>query len=178
MPANIRDLKEAIQPRGGEELLKFYVLYLLGFMSGIAGGKGSRFMTQGNARTTLLGLSTLQHILEQDPAPLYWTYIHYRGLELGRRAKTPADLSLLRLACNCRVQTSKDLEALQNAWDFLTGPEQQELTKNLLADGIATRAVVCEFLPLCLERACSNPFVKVSALLQVLVELLKALPAE
>ncbi|CAE7225657.1 CNGA3 [Symbiodinium sp. KB8] len=177
VPANIRDLKEAIQPRGGEELLKFYVLYLLGFMSGIAGGKGSRFMTQGNARTTLLGLSTLQHILEQDPAPLYWTYIHYRGLELGRRAKTPADLSLLRLACNCRVQTSKDLEALQNAWDFLTGPEQQELTKNLLADGIATRAVVCEFLPLCLERACSNPFVKVSALLQVLVELLKAVHA-
>ena len=71
VPANIRDLKEAIQPHGGEELLRFYVLYLLGFMSGIAGGKGSRFMTQGNARTTLLGLSTLQHILEQDPAPLY-----------------------------------------------------------------------------------------------------------
>ncbi|CAE7667573.1 CNGA3 [Symbiodinium sp. CCMP2456] len=177
VPANIRDLKEAIQPHGGEELLKFYVLYLLGFMSGIAGGKGSRFMTQGNARTTLLGLSTLQHILEQDPAPLYWTYIHYRGLELGRHAKTPADLALLRLACNCRVQTSKDLEALQEAWDFLTGPEQQQLTKNLLADGIATRAVVCEFLPLCLERACSNPFVKVSALLQVLVELLKAVHA-
>eukprot|EP00439_Symbiodinium_sp_Y106_P049136 s484_g6.t1 len=177
VPANIRDLKEAIQPHGGEELLRFYVLYLLGFMSGIAGGKGSRFMTQGNARTTLLGLSTLQHILEQDPAPLYWTYIHHRGLELGRRAKSPADLALLRLACNCRLQNAKDLEALQEAWDFLTGPEQQELTKNLLADGIATRAVVCEFLPLCLERARSNPFVKVSALLQVLVELLRAVHA-
>ena len=51
------------------------------------------------------------------------------------------------------------------------------MTKNLLADGIATRAVVCEFLPLCLERARSNPFVKVSALLQVLVELLRAVRA-
>ena len=46
VPANLRDLKAAIQPRGGEELLKFYVLYLLGFMSGLAGGKGSRFMTR------------------------------------------------------------------------------------------------------------------------------------
>ena len=36
------------------------------------------------------------------------------------------------------------------------------------------QAVVCEFLPLCLERARSNPFVTVAALLQVLVELLRA----
>ena len=71
VPANLRDLTQAIRPHGGEELLKFYVLYLLGFMSGLAGGKGSRFMTRSNARTTLLGLAMLQHVLEQESAPLY-----------------------------------------------------------------------------------------------------------
>ena len=174
VPANLRDLRDAIQPHGGEELLKFYVLYLLGFMSGLAGGQGSRFMTRNNAKTTILGLAMLKNVLEQDPAPLYWTYIHHRGLELGRRAEKPADLALLRLACNCRAQTTDDLALLQDAWDHLTAQEQTELTKHFLADGITTRAVVCEFLPLCLERARSNPFVTVRTLLQVLVELLQA----
>ncbi|CAE7946924.1 Cyclic nucleotide-gated cation channel alpha-3 [Symbiodinium microadriaticum] len=174
VPANLGDLKSAVQSYGTEELLKFYVLYLLGFMSGLAGGKGSRFMTRSNARATLLGLAMLKHVLEQDPAPLYWTYIHHRGLELSRRAEQPSDLALLRLACNCRAQTADDLARLQDAWDHLTAQEQVELTKHFLADGITTPAIVCEFLPLCLERARSNPFVTVRTLLQVLVELLQA----
>ena len=174
VPANLQDLRNTVQPRGGEELLKFYVLYLLGFMSGLAGGKGSRFMTRSNARTTILGLAMLKHVLEQDPAPLYWTYIHHRGLELSKRAEQPADLALLRLACNCRAQTADDVALLQDAWDHLTAQEQAELTKHFLADGITTRAIVCEFLPLCLERARANPFVTVRTLLQVLVELLQA----
>ena len=174
VPANLRDLKQIIQSQGGEELLKFYVLYLLGFMSGLAGGKGSRFMTRSNAKATLLGLAMMKHVLEQDPAPLYWTYIHHRGLDLSKRAEQPADLALLRLACNCRAQTADDVALLQNAWDHLTAQEQAELTKHFLADGITTRAIVCEFLPLCLERARANPFVTVKTLLQVLVELLQA----
>ena len=48
-----------------KDLLQVYMLYVLGFISGLAGGVGSRFMNRNNARGTLLGLSTLQHILDQ-----------------------------------------------------------------------------------------------------------------
>ena len=106
-------------------------------------------MTRRNAKTTILGLAMLKHVLEQDAAPLYWTYIHHRGLELSRRAEKPSDLALLRLACNSRAQTADDLERLQDAWDHLTAQERAELTKHFLADGITTPAIVCEFLPLC-----------------------------
>ena len=41
------------------------MLYVLGFISGLAGGLGSRFMNRKNARGTLLGLITLQHILDK-----------------------------------------------------------------------------------------------------------------
>jgi len=51
------------------------------------------------------------------------------------------------------------------------------MIKHFLADGIVFRAVVLEFLPLCLERAKKNAFVTVPTLLEVLVELLRAVRA-
>ena len=35
----------------------------------------------------------------EDPTALYWTYIHHRGLELGRRPQNTTDLAVVRLAC-------------------------------------------------------------------------------
>ena len=83
----------------------------------------------------------------------------------------------------------QDFLSLQRSWDALGTPEQQELCKHLLADGITNSAVIFEhhrcrrravhtehhntvertsmcgqlkprFLPLCLERANTNPFVR------------------
>ena len=39
------------------------MIFLLGFLSGLAGGQGSRFMTHNNAKTTILGLSILKQVL-------------------------------------------------------------------------------------------------------------------
>ncbi|CAK9082661.1 unnamed protein product [Durusdinium trenchii] len=42
VPANLAKLQAQIRERQGIDLLKFYVLFLLAFMSGLAGGRGSR----------------------------------------------------------------------------------------------------------------------------------------
>ncbi|CAJ1350250.1 unnamed protein product [Effrenium voratum] len=172
--ANLLQLKEKIQNNGGEELLKVYVMYLLGFMSGLAGGTGSRFMTCSNAKTVILGLSMLKNALSEKPAPLYWSYIHHRSVAMQHQPRKPEDLAVARLACLCRAQTHQDYEFLQKAWQELTKVEQADLTRHFLADGITSQAVVCEFLPLCLERAKANAFVRVPVLLEVLVDLLQA----
>eukprot|EP00439_Symbiodinium_sp_Y106_P038439 s1443_g4.t1 len=177
VPANLVQLKDFINQRSGEETLKFYVIFLLGFLSGLAGGQGSRFMTHNNAKTTILGLSILKQVLLKDPTAIYWTYINNRGVELGRNAKSTEDLAVLRLACLCRAQTEKDLSELQSSWDQLSKTDRKEMIKHFLADGIVFRAVVLEFLPLCLERAKKNAFVTVPTLLEVLVELLRAVRA-
>ena len=44
--------------------------------------------------------------------------------------------------------------------------QQAELTRFFLADGISNQAIVCEFLPLCLERAKANPFVTIGTFLE------------
>eukprot|EP00913_Durusdinium_trenchii_P001660 g1537.t1 len=43
LPGNIAQLRECIDEKG-PEVFRFYILFLLGFMSGIAAGQGSRFM--------------------------------------------------------------------------------------------------------------------------------------
>ncbi|CAJ1452717.1 unnamed protein product [Effrenium voratum] len=177
VPANLLQLKEFILNNDGEATLKFYVLFLLGFLSGLAGGRGSRFMTNSNARATLPGLAVLKRVLEKDPTALYWTYIHHRGLELGRRPQNTTDLAVVRLACLCRAQKPQDLQGLQEAWQGLGQVEHRELLRHFLADGVQNQAVILEFLPLCLERAKANAFVGIPALLKVLVELLGAVRA-
>ncbi|CAE7277002.1 Hcn3 [Symbiodinium necroappetens] len=171
---NLCQLKDFMRTKGGEDMLKFFVLILLGFMSGLAGGTGSRFMTCRNAETTIMGLNTMKHVLNEDPARLYWTYIYHRGLGLSRAPQHSTDLAVIRLACLCRIQSQKDFLGLQRSWDALGTREQQELCKHLLADGITNSAVIFEFLPLCLERANTNPFVTVPCFLEVLVELIQA----
>lgn len=177
VPANLLQLKEFILKKSGEETLKFYVLFLLGFLSGLAGGSGSRFMNCSNARSTIPGLHILMRVLKKDPTALYWTYIHNRAVELGRKPENTADLAVVRLACLCRAQTAKDLHQLQESWYHLSAGEQSSLLRHFLADGVVNEAIVFEFLPLCLERAKNNAFVTIPSLLQILVELLTAVRA-
>lgn len=177
VPANLLQLKEFILKKSGEETLKFYVLFLLGFLSGLAGGSGSRFMNCSNARSTIPGLHILMRVLKKDPTALYWTYIHNRAVELGRKPENTADLAVVRLACLCRAQTAKDLHQLQESWYHLSAGEQSSLLRHFLADGVVNEAIVFEFLPLCLERAKNNAFVTIPSLLQILVELLTAVCA-
>ncbi|CAE7830230.1 Hcn3 [Symbiodinium microadriaticum] len=177
VPANLLQLKDFIRDCGSEEGLQFYVLFLLGFMSGLAGGQGSRFMTRTNANATIPGLSVIKRVLEKDPTKLYWTFLHNRGVQLGRMPRNTADLAVVRFACLCRAQSVKDLEELQKSWSGLERSEQRVLLQHFLADGIENRAVVFEFLPLCLERAKANAFVTIPALLKVLVELVRAVHA-
>ena len=154
--------------------MKFYILFLLGFMSGLAGGHGSKFMTVHNAKSTILGLSILKRALEAPATPLYWTYIHYRGVQLGITPTKPADLALIRLACLLRARTPKDIEELDSAWNGLGSNDRLALTKHFLADGLTRKALVFEFLPLCLENAKANPFVTIRTFLEVLVDLIQA----
>lgn len=176
VPANLAKLQAQIRERQGIDLLKFYVLFLLAFMSGLAGGRGSRFMTNRNATSVLIGLSMMRNILEDEPAPLYWGYLRQRSLQWSPGSGS-AHLALARLACLARAQSYQDYLRIQDAWNRLQKAQQLELTRNLLADGIVTKAMMCEYLPQCLENARSNPFVTLSAFLEVLVDLLQAVRA-
>lgn len=49
--------------RAGDSLFRFYILFLLGFMSGLAGGEGSRFMNAKNADATIGGIRVLQKLM-------------------------------------------------------------------------------------------------------------------
>jgi len=178
VPANVLQLRRGITSRGGLGLLQFFVLYLLGFMSGLAGGKGSRFMTSLNATAVIRGLNLMKNVLIDEPSPLYWTYIRERSYELLKHeASDSNNLAQARLACLCRTQTHEDFLRLQKAWQKLSKVQQAELALLLLADGISNQAIVCEFLPLCLERAKANPFVTVGTFLEVLLDLMQAVRA-
>ncbi|CAJ1352847.1 unnamed protein product [Effrenium voratum] len=177
VPANLSQLQLFLREKGGEQTLKFYVVFLLGFLSGLQGGRGSAFMTASNAKNILLGLHTVQHILDKKPAYLYWTYIYQRGLLLQRVARSLEDLALCRLACLCRVRSSQEFQQLEESWFQLDDWQQEVLTSHFLASGINNTAIVFEFLPLCLERAKGNPQVGVPCLLEILVGLVEAVLA-
>eukprot|EP00913_Durusdinium_trenchii_P002363 g2181.t1 len=165
-------------------ILKFYVVFLLGFLSALQGGHGSLFMTHSNAKNIYLGLSTVQYVLEKEPGFLYWTYIYQRGTLLKRVARTSQDLAILRLACLCRARNGHDYDELQKAYHELDEHQRNVLTSHFLPSGIKSSAIVFEFLPLCLENAKKNPHVSesrrvervesVPGLLDVLVSLIEA----
>lgn len=178
-PANILWLQELITSKDkGEDIFKFYVFFLLGFMSGLDGGHGSKFMTAQNSKSVILGLSMLQHVLNSDAHAIYWTYILERGRQLHQQVSSASELAILRLACLLRVQNEENMFELRASWDLLAARDSAVLVKHFLAGGINEYAVVFEFLPLCLERAKSNPHVTVPVLLELLVALIDRLPSE
>lgn len=175
VPASVFQLQEVIK-RLGMEIFRFYILFLLGFMSGLAGGQGSRFMTARNAGSVIAGVTTLLHILDSSPQGIYWSYIELRARQLnGIPCGSPEDMALARLACLARVQDQKGFKSLRQSWELLGLRERNTLVRHFLADGIDEHAFVCEFLPDCVAKARDNRHIGLPLLLEVLVNLIEHL---
>ncbi|CAE7656177.1 HCN4 [Symbiodinium sp. CCMP2456] len=170
-PANVKQLREHIELKG-DAVFRFYILFLLGFMSGLAAGNGSRFMNAKNADSTIGGIRMLQRLMNVNPTSIYWGYMGLRATKLKLPFDTPEDMVLIRLACLARIQDDRGYQALKHSWAALGARERTSLTDHFLADGIEEPAWVFEFLPNCVANAQANPVVGLTALLDVLTDLL------
>eukprot|EP00438_Fugacium_kawagutii_P025534 Skav228461 [mRNA] locus=scaffold1058:320288:329157:- [translate_table: standard] len=84
---------------------------------------------------------------QADPTALYWTYIHNRAVELGRKPESTADLAVVRLACALvNLWLPWDLQQLQESWHHLSSQEQRSLLRHFLADGVVNQAIIFEHL--------------------------------
>ncbi|CAE7748593.1 KCNH5, partial [Symbiodinium pilosum] len=174
LPANIAQLRKCIDEKS-EEQFRFYILFLLGFMSGIAAGAGSRFMHSKNAASVISGIRLLKRLMECSPVAIYWGYLQERAHKLHMSFCSVEDLVLVRLSCLARVQDEKDYLQLRASWDALKARERAVLTEHFLADGIQEQAFMLEFLPNCVANAKANSTVGFAGLLGVLVDLLNNL---
>eukprot|EP00435_Cladocopium_sp_Y103_P040768 s901_g11.t1 len=103
VPANVSQLQESIK-RDGVEALRFYILFLLGFMSGLNAGRGSKFLTAKRAESFIEGVRILKYLLDASPCGIYWGYLSSRAHSLGVPCQTAEELVLIRLACLARVE--------------------------------------------------------------------------
>eukprot|EP00930_Biecheleria_cincta_P069829 TRINITY_DN5751_c0_g1_i5.p1 TRINITY_DN5751_c0_g1~~TRINITY_DN5751_c0_g1_i5.p1 ORF type:complete len:1192 (+),score=167.13 TRINITY_DN5751_c0_g1_i5:43-3618(+) len=168
-PANVLELQNLV----GEDvdLLKFYVFFFLGLMSGLQAGAGSKFMNSSNASSIILACRALQSLTLSSPQAIYWNYIVSRAGQLRMRTETAEDLVLGRLACISHAKDAAALHLLSGAWQSLNAARRQSLMDVFLADGIKHRSCVLKFLPLCISNALKNPVVKLVHLFEVLVDL-------
>lgn len=173
-PGNVKELHSHIAEKG-DALFRVYILFLLGFMSGLAGGQGSRFMNAKNADATIGGVRVLQKLMNVSETAIYWGYLNLRAEKLCLPFNSPEDLVLVRLACLGRVQDQKGYESLRLAWLALGERERSSLTDHFLADGIKEQAFNLEFLPNCVANAKANPLIGLTCLLDVLTDLLACL---
>ena len=134
VPANVGLLYRKVHEQG-EGSFHFYMLFLLGFMSGLAGGQGSRFMNSKNAEGSIAGFSMLQKLLESPPRAIYWGYMTARARSLKIPYHSAEDLALIRLSCLLRLQDSKDYSQARESWDQL-GPFQKQAPWGLFSKGI------------------------------------------
>jgi len=174
VPANVFQLQENVK-RDGSEVLRFYILFLLGFMSGLNAGRGSKFMTARRAENVIEGVRMLKYLLEASACGIYWGYLEARAHVLNVPFLTPEDLVLVRLACLARVEDRNAYRQLQEAWHTLGANERTTLLQHFLADGIEDMAFVFEFLPDCVANAVRNPAIGLTCLLELLVCLLHML---
>eukprot|EP00439_Symbiodinium_sp_Y106_P078153 s93_g16.t4 len=175
VPASVQQLKELVQ-KLGIKIFRFYILFLLGFMSGLAGGNGSRFMNSRNAASVIVGIRTLRHVLDSSPQAIYWSFIDLRARQLMLPRNTPEDdFALVRLGCLARVQDLTGYQSLKSSWMLLGLRERQLLVRHFLADGIESQAFLCEFLPDCVGKAKDNRNVGLHLLLEVMVHLIEHL---
>lgn len=175
VPANVAQLQELVSKQG-EYAIRFYVLFLLGFMSGLEAGSGSRFLTAQRAENVIEAIGMLQHLMDSTPRGIYWAYLCARARALNLPRQTPEDLVLIRVACLMRIHPENNcFNQLVTAWNRLGEAEKQTLTDHFLADGIDEVAFVFEFLPDCVANAMKNPIVTLLGLLEVLEELLQTL---
>lgn len=175
VPANVAQLQELVSKQG-EHAIRFYVLFLLGFMSGLEAGSGSRFLTAQRADNIIEAIGMLQHLMDSTPRGIYWAYLCARARALNLPRQTPEDLVLIRIACLMRIHPENNcFNQLVTTWNRLGEAEKQTLTDHFLADGIDEVAFVFEFLPDCVNNAMKNPIVTLLGLLEVLEELLQTL---
>jgi len=171
VPGSVVKLKELIRVEG-EEALRNYMLFLLGFMSGVSGGEGSRFMNAKNAEGFIAGVRMLQQLTSSTPRGIYWGFLQARAEALEIPRQSAEDFALVRLACLARVQDAKAYVQLRSAWEGLSVRERDLLLDHFLADGIEQRAYVLEFLPACVQNAQQNKVIGLSLLLEVLVDII------
>jgi len=179
IPSHIWVLQECIAEQG-EELLKFYLVALVGIMCGIRGAEtlsGSLFMDEKNGRNVMTGIKCLRQMGQASPHSIYWNYICSRGTYLGMQTGTPEELAMTRLAALIRA-TPADLETLQGSWMSISRSEREILTDHFLADGIQDIAFQFVFLPLYFANARTNASVGLRRSLLVLVELVELLNSE
>jgi len=174
VPANVAQLQEQVR-REGEQALRFYIIFLLGFMSGLGAGHGSRFLNAKRAENVIAAVRMLQHLLKATPRGIYWGYLIARAQALQAPFQTPEDLVLIRLACLMRIEDDSAYEQLKTSWSYLGPDEQLTLTNHFLAGGIEDLVCIFEFLPDCVANAVANPAVTLSCLLECLVDLLHVL---
>lgn len=174
VPANVSQLQESIK-RDGVEALRFYILFLLGFMSGLNAGRGSKFLTAKRAESFIEGVRILKYLLEASPCGIYWGYLSSRAHSLGVPCQTAEELVLIRLACLARVEDRSAYRQLEECWAALGSVERSTLLHHFLADGIEETAFVFEFLPDCVANAVRNPNIGLTCLLEILVCLLNML---
>lgn len=174
VPGNIAELRDFFMHRS-TITFKFYIFYLLGFMSGISGGHGSRFMIARNAGGAISAIHMLKHLLDKSPSGIYWSYLISRARPMGLQHRTPEELALVRLACLSRVSDAPGLTTLWHSWQLCTSSERKLLVEHFLMDGIQERAFVLQFLPDCISSARANALLGLTVLLQVLVDLLSNL---
>eukprot|EP00930_Biecheleria_cincta_P082016 TRINITY_DN7154_c1_g1_i7.p1 TRINITY_DN7154_c1_g1~~TRINITY_DN7154_c1_g1_i7.p1 ORF type:complete len:593 (-),score=84.22 TRINITY_DN7154_c1_g1_i7:86-1633(-) len=174
VPGNIAQLHEIVAVKGKRKW-QFYILFLLGFMSGLASGEGSRFMNANNAQSTISGIRMLLHVLDHTPNAIYWGYLLDRARQLKLPWQTADDLVLVRVACLARVQDEQSYFALRTAWDALYASEKDSLRNHFLADGTRSTAFLLEFLPDCFSNCKANATISLSLLFSVLADLLNQL---
>ncbi|CAJ1395704.1 unnamed protein product, partial [Effrenium voratum] len=171
VPANVAQLQEHVQEHG-QQVFHCYILFLLGFMSGLSGGRGSKFLIARNAQVLIASMQVLTRLTELTPRSVYWGYMRARADSLLAPFATAEDLALVRLACLSRVQDNDGYIDLRSAWTTLGRKEKAALINHLLADGIQQQAMIFEFLPDCVQKALGNSSVGLARLLEVLVDLL------
>lgn len=173
-PASVHQLQQMIQ-KNGQPIFRFYILFLIGFMSGLAGGRGSKFLNAKNSESVILGISSLLCVLDSTPRDIYWNYMFQRGEQLGLPTTSSEDMAIVRLACLARVRDDTDLHRLHFSWELLAQSDRQVLVENLLADGIDKKGIVFEFLPDCIANAQRNPLIGLPTLFDVIVDLIGSL---
>ncbi|CAK9096317.1 unnamed protein product [Durusdinium trenchii] len=115
VPANVCQLQESIK-RDGVEALRFYILFLLGFMSGLNAGRGSKFLTAKRAESFIEGVRVLKYLLDAAPCGIYWGFLTARAHSLGVPCQTAEELVLIRLACLARVEDRSAYRQLEVKW--------------------------------------------------------------
>lgn len=171
VPASVAQVQEKIA-ECGPEVFNCYILFLLGFMSGIAGGRGSKFLTARTAPSFIASLQVFSQLTKLTPRSVYWGYLRARAGSFQSSFTTAEDLALVRLACLSRVQGAQSFLHLQTAWSGLSNKQRGALVSHLLADGITRQAMIFIFLPDCIQKSMANPTVGLTVLLEVLVDLL------